>query len=50
MVVSYWRFGPTYLSHLQGFCLTLGDETDDLYRNVGKKVPFYAACNPTGRS
>ena len=24
-------------------CLTLQDETDTLYRNVGRKLPFYAA-------
>lgn len=50
MVISYRRFGPTCLSYLQGFCLTLGDETDRLARSVGKKLTFYAAWNPTGRS
>lgn len=38
-IVVYWlRFGRTYRS--------LEDGTDTLSRDVGKKLPFYAALNP----
>jgi hypothetical protein len=55
MVILYRRFGTAYPSHLQdsrslrsffvcfvGF-LTLEDGTDELSRNVGKRLPFDAA-------
>jgi hypothetical protein len=49
MIVSYRPCGATYRSHLQGSFfldyLTHEDGTDRLSRNVGKKLPFYAAWN-----
>jgi len=51
-VITYRRFGKTYLSHLHwvgsifkgllGF-LTLEDGIERLYRNVGKEIPLLAA-------
>ena len=45
MVVPYRRFGSIFksLSFLQEDCLTLEDGTYRLSRNVGKKIPLYAA-------
>jgi hypothetical protein len=45
MVIPYRRFGTTYQTRIQAFLgvLTLEDGTDILSRNVGKKLPLYAA-------
>ena len=47
VVIIYWRFGTTYLSHIQGSVPFLGiileDGTDSLSRNVGKELPLLAA-------
>jgi hypothetical protein len=45
MVVTDRRFRSIFksLSFLQEECLTLEDGTDRLSRNVGKKIPLYAA-------
>jgi len=45
MVVSYRCFGTTYRFHIQG--TTIEDGTDKLSRNVGKKLTFFVAQNPT---
>jgi hypothetical protein len=48
VIVFYRRFGSTYLSHVQGSGspLTFEEKIDTLSRNVGNKLPFYAAQNP----
>jgi hypothetical protein len=48
LVISYWRFGKTYRSHLQGsssllLIVTFEDGPDSVCRNVGKKLPRLAA-------
>jgi len=47
VVVSYQRFGTTYLAHLHGSRikenLSLEYETGRLSRNVGTKLPLLAA-------
>jgi len=51
VVILYRRFGTTYRSHFQGSSwsssfldfLTLEDGDERLSRNVGRKLPIYAA-------